>query len=142
MDDGEAVVSQSRRYRHRPEKSTANQRVLVEVVEANLRNVAASFVRQFDRWKLSLIPTEIQIAELVRLGKRTKEVAELLHVSPSAITFHRNNLRAKLGLTGRPITLVSYLRTMAQNPLGAPSRRPRRRRRGAPVPAGVRRPRS
>jgi PAS domain S-box-containing protein len=121
---------------------TANQRVLIEVVEANLRNVAASFVRQLDAWKLSLTPTEIQIADMVRLGKRTKEIAGLLHVSPSAITFHRNNLRAKLGLTGRPINLVSYLRTMAQSPHDFPSRRTRSRHRRTLVHSGSQGPRS
>jgi hypothetical protein len=55
-------------------------------------------------------------ADLVRLGTRTKEVAQLLPVSPSAITFHRSNLRAQLGFTGRPINLVSYLPTMARRP--------------------------
>lgn len=106
----------------------ADQRILVEVIEANLRNVAASFVRQLDAWKLQLTPTEVQVADLVRLGKRTKEIAGLLHVSPSAIAFHRNNLRTKLGLTNRPINLVSYLRTMAESPQDLPSRQPRRRR--------------
>jgi PAS domain S-box-containing protein len=112
---------------------TADQRILVEVIEANLRNVAASFVRQLDAWKLQLTPTEVQVADLVRLGKRTKEIAGLLHVSPSAIAFHRNNLRTKLGLTGRPINLVSYLRTMAQRPQDLPSRRARSRRHGTPL---------
>ena len=118
---------------------TADQRVLVEVVEANLRHVAASFVRQLDAWKLRLTPTEIQIADLVRLGKRTKEIAGLLRVSPSAIAFHRNNLRAKLGLTARPINLVSYLRTMAQTPQDVPSRRARRRPSGKPGRSRTRR---
>jgi PAS domain S-box-containing protein len=113
---------------------TADQRILIEVIEANLRNVAASFVRQLDAWKLQLTPTEIQVADMVRLGKRTKEIARLLHVSPSAIAFHRNNLRIKLGLTGQPINLVSYLRTMAQSP-EAMTRKSRRRRRMAAAKA-------
>ncbi len=116
---------------------TADQRILVEVIEANLRNVAASFVRQLDAWKLQLTPTEVQVADLVRLGKRTKEIARLLHVSPSAIAFHRNNVRIKLGLTGRPINLVSYLRTMAERPHDLPSRQPRSRHRGTSVSAGA-----
>jgi DNA-binding CsgD family transcriptional regulator len=35
-------------------------------------------------------------------------------VSPSAIAFHRNRIRAKLGLTRKPMNLVSYLRVMSQ----------------------------
>lgn len=120
---------------------TPDQKILIEVIEANLRNVAASFVRQLDAWKLQLTPTEVQVADLVRLGKRNKEIARLLHVSPSAIAFHRNNLRGKLGLTGRPVNLVSYLRTMAQNP-EAVAQRSRRPRRGTKVKSSARSPRS
>ncbi|HSB69157.1 MAG TPA: PAS domain S-box protein [Candidatus Methylomirabilis sp.] len=93
---------------------SGEQRLLVEVMEANLRNIASSFVRQLDSWKMKLTPTEVQIADLLRLGKRTKEIAALLHVSVSAIAFHRNNIRTKLGLKRRPMNLVSYLRAMAQ----------------------------
>lgn len=91
-----------------------DQRILLEVVEANLTNIASSFARQLDSWKMKLTPTEIQIADLLRLGKRTKEIAALLKVSSSAVAFHRNNIRAKLGLTRKPTNLVSYLRVMGQ----------------------------
>lgn len=91
-----------------------DQRILIEVMEANLTSIASSFARQLDTWKMKLTPTEIQVADLLRLGKRTKEIATLLQVSPSAIAFHRNNIRAKLGLTRSPKNLVSYLRVMSQ----------------------------
>ncbi len=90
------------------------QRILVEVMTANLTNVASSFARQLEAWKTKLTPTEIQVADLLLLGKRTKAIATLLKVSPSAIAFHRNNIRAKLGLTRKPMNLVSYLRVMSQ----------------------------
>lgn len=88
------------------------QRILLEVMEANLSNIASSFARQLDSWKMKLTPTEIQVADMLRLGKRTKEIAALLKVSSSAVAFHRNNIRAKLGLTRKPMNLVSYLRVM------------------------------
>lgn len=91
-----------------------DQRILTEIIAANLANIASSFARQLDAWKLKLTPTEIQVADLLRLGKRTKDIASLLKVSPSAVAFHRNNIRAKLGLTRKPANLVSYLRVMSQ----------------------------
>jgi PAS domain S-box-containing protein len=90
------------------------QRMLLEIVASNLANIASTFARQLDSWKLELTPTEIQVADMLRLGKRTKDIAALLKVSPSAIAFHRNNIRAKLGLTRKPANLVSYLRVMSQ----------------------------
>jgi PAS domain S-box-containing protein len=91
-----------------------DQRILTEIITANLANIASSFARQLDSWKLKLTPTEIQVADLLRLGKRTKDIAGLLKVSPSAVAFHRNNIRAKLGLTRKPANLVSFLRVMSQ----------------------------
>ncbi len=92
-----------------------DQQILVEVLSANIGNIASQFARQLESWKTKLTPTEIQVADLLRLGKRTKEIASLLKVSPSAVAFHRNNIRAKLGLTGKAMNLVSYMRVMAQD---------------------------
>jgi PAS domain S-box-containing protein len=106
-----------------------DQRTILEVIEANLRDVTSSFARDLDSESKNLTPTELQIADLLRQGKRTKDIARLLRVTHSAVTFHRNNIRAKLGLTRRPINLVSYLRTMTP-PAPAPGglyRRPRPR---------------
>ncbi len=108
----------------------SGQRALIEVIEANLRDITSSFTHELDSWRAKLTPTELQIADLLRQGKRTKEIAGLLRVSRNAVTFHRNNIRAKLGLTRRPINLVSYLRTMAHPARSVPgllSRRPRSR---------------
>jgi PAS domain S-box-containing protein len=108
-----------------------DQRVLVEVMAANLTNIASSFARQLDSWKTKLTPTEIQVADLLRLGKRTKEIAVLLRVSPSAVAFHRSHIRARLGLTRKPMNLVSYLRTIAGAQSESPPPAPRRSMRRA-----------
>lgn len=91
------------------------QRVLIDVTASNLTNIGSSFARQLSSWKTKLTPTEIQVADLLRLGRRTKEIAALLKVSPSAVSFHRNNIRAKLGLTRTPTNLVSYLRVVEES---------------------------
>jgi len=108
-----------------------DQRMLVEITEANLRDIASSFARDLESWEMKLTPTELQVADLLRQGKHTKEIARLLRVSHRAVTFHRNNLRAKLGLIRRPINLVSYLRTMAQPVRPGSSIGPRRAQRAA-----------
>ena len=110
----------------------AEQRLLVEVMEANLGNISSSFGEQVESWRMKLTPTELQIADLLRLGKRTKEIATILCVSPSAIAFHRKNVRAKFGLTRKPMNLVSYLRTTTGNP-HTPSPRARRAMLGSGV---------
>jgi DNA-binding CsgD family transcriptional regulator len=58
---------------------------------------------------LTLTPTEIQVANLIKQGKRSKEIAELMHSSPKAVAFHRGNIRKKLGLQNKKTNLRSYL---------------------------------
>ena len=75
-----------------------DQQAQAEIMESNLRNLVSQFTRRLSATNLGLTPKELQIANLIRDGRSTKEIAELLHVSPRAIVFHRQNIRAKLGL--------------------------------------------
>lgn len=61
---------------------------------------------------LSFTPTEIQVANLIKEGKRTKEIASFMHISESAIDFHRHNIRKKLESVNKKINLRSYLQSL------------------------------
>jgi PAS domain S-box-containing protein len=43
---------------------------------------------------------ELEVANLVKLGKTTDQIAQALCLSHSAVQFHRGNIRRKLGLVG------------------------------------------
>lgn len=81
------------------------QRGYLDVLESNLNNIISPFSRALSRQFLNLTPVEIQIADLVRQGKRTKEMAHLLNVSERTIEFHRQNIRKKLGLREKKANL-------------------------------------
>ena len=67
------------------------------------------FSKKLSNSIISLTPTEIQVAGLVKDGKSNKEIAELLNKSIRAITSHRDNIRQKLGLKNKKINLRTYL---------------------------------
>jgi DNA-binding CsgD family transcriptional regulator len=90
------------------------QQGFLEIIETNLHNISSPFAHELSAWHERLTPTEIQVADLVMAGKRSKEIAALLHVSESAVAFHRANLRAKLGLKQRSANLVSCLKVLAK----------------------------
>jgi PAS domain S-box-containing protein len=90
------------------------QRIFVELLEANLTNISSSFARRLATWHEKLTPTEIRVADLIMEGRRTKEIADILKVSCSAVAFHRSNIRAKLGLRRKSTNLVSFLRHMGE----------------------------
>jgi len=52
------------------------------------------------------------VADLVRDGKTTKEIANILNSSPRSIDSHKYNIRKKMGLTGRKMDLQIYLMSL------------------------------
>lgn len=88
---------------------TDRQKAYVQLLESTLGDIVSPFLRRISTQYLCLTPTEIQVANLVREGKSTKEIAELLTTSRRAVEFHRNNIRNKLGLKNKKTNLRSYL---------------------------------
>jgi len=88
------------------------QATYLQIVQSNISTIVSPFLRQIPMKFFDLTPTEIQIADLVRKDKTTKEIAELLNSSAKTIEAHRNRLRKKLGLTNQRIQLRDYLMTL------------------------------
>ena len=52
-------------------------------------------------------------ASLVKDGKTSKEIADVLNVSETTVNFHRKNLRVKFGLRNKRTNLRSYLMSIS-----------------------------
>jgi DNA-binding CsgD family transcriptional regulator len=85
------------------------QKALLEIVESHLTNIVSPFLTKLSSTYSGLTPREIQTANLIKEGKTTKEIAAFSNVSTRAVEFHRNNIRAKLGLKNKKANLRSYL---------------------------------
>jgi PAS domain S-box-containing protein len=88
---------------------TEQQQVLVDILRANINEVTSPFANNFSSKLVRLTPAEIQVANLVKLGKRTKEIAGIMHLSPGTISIHRKNIRKKLDLTHQKANLQTTL---------------------------------
>jgi DNA-binding CsgD family transcriptional regulator len=88
-------------------------KTLVEIIETHLNDVISPLLQRFANAKIVLTPQEIQVANLVKDGKTSKEIADILNVSEATVNFHRKNLRVKFGLTNQRINLRSYLMSMS-----------------------------
>jgi DNA-binding CsgD family transcriptional regulator/PAS domain-containing protein len=94
------------------------ERLEVEAVRTNLREIIGPFADRLAGAHTvgpPLTCREIEVANLVRLGKTSSEIAGALHVSRSAIAFHRANVRRKLGLPKGGPRLQTHLAALSRD---------------------------
>jgi PAS domain S-box-containing protein len=85
----------------------------MKMIESSLKNVISPFLERLSTQYYNFTPNEIKVANLIREGLTTKEIASLLNSSTYAINFHRHNIRQKLGLKHQKKNLQSYLTTLS-----------------------------
>ena len=88
------------------------QMTYVNILESNLTDIISPFVRQLSLKYSALTPKEIQVAQLIREGRNSSEIAELLNSSKRTIESHRQGIRIKLGMKGTKGNLRSRLSSM------------------------------
>ena len=85
----------------------------VDVMKSNLMDIISPFSRTMSSKYRNLTPKEVQIANFIKEGKTSKEIADLMNVSKSAVDIHRWRLRNKLGLNKTKANLRSHLSLIA-----------------------------
>ncbi|MFC1921132.1 helix-turn-helix transcriptional regulator [Chloroflexota bacterium] len=87
------------------------QRKYVEILKTNLEGITSPFISQLSQSYNSMTPTEIAICNMIRIGMRTKEIAEARGISESTINRHRERIRRKLKITNQDINLATFLQS-------------------------------
>ena len=85
------------------------------MIESNLNDITSPFAGRFSSVYALLTTAEIQIAQLVKDGKRTRQIAELMNVSVRTIESHRGSIRMKIGARNRKGSLRSLLLSMTDD---------------------------
>jgi PAS domain S-box-containing protein len=94
-------------------QSISDHMSYLRIIEENLKNITSPFLRNITTHYVNLTPKEIQVANMVREGKTTKEIAELMNLSARSIDSHRDNIRKKLGLKNKKANLQSFLSSLS-----------------------------
>jgi PAS domain S-box-containing protein len=81
----------------------------LDLLESNLKSILSPFVKNVSGKYPSLSPKEKQIAEMIRQGKRSKEIAEMIGISVRTVDVLRYSVRKKLGLNKKNANLQSFL---------------------------------
>ena len=77
-------------------------------LESNIQDIISPFAHKLSSRYVSLTNREIQIANLIKEGRTTKEIVEHLNISESTVNIHRYHIRRRLGLTKKH-NLHAYL---------------------------------
>jgi PAS domain S-box-containing protein len=116
----ETIISRARKiiypYLEKIESSNLDDknRTYLNIVKANLDELLSPYINPLSQHYLNFTHMEMSIADLIKQGKSTKEIATMLQVSAFAISFHRSNIRKKCGLLNAKKNLRAYLNTIEQ----------------------------
>lgn len=84
---------------------------VVDKIRLGLHRVFGEEIDDFQSNLAKLTPRELDVCELVKQGRSTKEIAEEMNLSPATVQKHRKSIRRKLQIDRRGLSLASYLRT-------------------------------
>jgi len=90
-------------------KMNTKYSVIIDNIESSLNDIVSPLIRNLSSKYLKLTPTEIQVANLIRHGKTSKEIADSSQMSKATIDTHRYNIRKKLGIKNKKINLRTHL---------------------------------
>ncbi|HOE80535.1 MAG TPA: PAS domain S-box protein [Smithellaceae bacterium] len=93
----------------RKEGSERRREIYSELIASNLDELFSHFSLKLSSRFRNLSATEIQLAHLIKDGKTSKEIADILGVSPSVVDVYRYRLRKKLGLNKQKVNLRAHL---------------------------------
>ena len=84
----------------------------IDLLHRHLEELVSSYGRKLTQKSTKLTYREIEICNMIKSGVTTKEVSDLLNVSPQTIERHRKNIRKKLAISNKKVNLTSYLQSL------------------------------
>ena len=89
-----------------------SQHLLINSLESNLNDVVSPFLTRLSSTFYNFTPQEIQVANFTKQGMTSKDIANLLSLSPRTIDRHRENIRKKLGIKNTKTNLRTHLMSL------------------------------
>ncbi len=88
------------------------QQLYLDILESNIKGLSSPLITRLSQKYPNITYMEMQIAGLIKSGKRNKEMAAILGVSVNTIMTHRYHLRKKLDLPKNNSNLRCYLQSI------------------------------
>lgn len=81
----------------------------LEMAITNLEEITSPLLQNLSAFFANFTRREIQVADMVRGGMTSKEIANRLNMSIRSVEFHRDKIRKKLGLNRKNTNLYTFL---------------------------------
>ena len=98
----------------RSDQLSDRQRLYLECLTVGLTEVTSQFAVKLSGALVNLTPTELQVADMVKHGRTTKEIAHLLSISPATVAVHRKKIRRKCGISNHQGNLRTHLAVLSK----------------------------
>ena len=86
-----------------------SQKDILEIIQKNIDEITSSFTSLDYLSKLT--PSQVQIANMIKHGRTTREIASALNISPSTVACQRQEIRKRLSLNKKKVNLRTALMT-------------------------------
>jgi PAS domain S-box-containing protein len=90
-------------------------RVNISILESNISDITSAFSRCLSTNYYNLTPAERKTANFIRQGKKTREIANLLGLSPRTVEAYRLKIRHKLRIQNQKVNLRTFLQSISKN---------------------------
>lgn len=101
-------------YLDKLEKSPLDdyQQSFLKIIRTNLGEIVTPFMKDLAHKYFRLSPTELNIANLIRQGVSTKDIADQLKMTKRNVDFHRDRIREKIGIKNTKSNLRAVLQDL------------------------------
>jgi PAS domain S-box-containing protein len=93
-------------------KNNDNSTLFIDIIESNINEIISPFSHRLSSKDFGLTPTELKIADLIRQGKNTKEIAKIRNTAYKTVEVQRTNIRKKIGIKNKKGNLQTHLKIL------------------------------
>ncbi len=92
-------------------KSREEIALIFDILNTNIKEILFKGNSSIEAIFKTFTPMEVQVSNLIKQNKSTKEIANILYISPRSVYFHRENIRKKLNLSKKKTSLKTFLQS-------------------------------
>lgn len=86
----------------------------LQMLDNVLSDIASTFISDIEARFSQLTPRETEICSMIRNGRQTKEIGEVMGISDRTVEKFRQKIRRKLGISGKHVNITTFLRSISQ----------------------------